>query len=48
MNRRSLILGAAGLLATAGPAFAFGGRFLVDFDTPGCEKVAGYNCVSNS
>ena len=22
--------------------------FLVDFDTPGCEKVAGYNCVSNS
>ena len=22
--------------------------FLVDFNTPGCEKVAGYNCVSNS
>ena len=22
--------------------------FLVDFDTPGCEKVAGYNCVSNA
>ena len=22
--------------------------FLVDFDTPGCEKVAGYNSVSNS
>ena len=22
--------------------------FLVDFDTPGCERVAGYNCVSNS
>jgi acyl-CoA dehydrogenase len=21
--------------------------FLVDFDTPGCEVVAGYNCVSN-
>ena len=22
--------------------------FLVDFDTPGCERVAGYKCVSNS
>ena len=22
--------------------------FLVDFDTPGCERVAGYNCVSNA
>ena len=22
--------------------------FLVDFDTPGCERVHGYNCVSNS
>ena len=22
--------------------------FLVDFDTPGCERVAGYDCVSNA
>jgi acyl-CoA dehydrogenase len=22
--------------------------FLVDFDTPGCERVSGYKCVSNS
>lgn len=22
--------------------------FLVDFDSPGCERVAGYNCVSNN
>ena len=30
----------------AGPKKVITG-FLVDFDTPGCNKVAGYNCVSN-
>lgn len=34
MNRRTLILGTVALAAGAGPALAFGGRSVVDFETP--------------
>jgi len=45
MNRRTLLLGAIALTASGGPALAFGGREVVDFETP---ERPGTLIVNNS